>query len=220
MSKTARILEAIASADVEGVRVHLSADPSLASARDDEGRSVIFLAAYHRNPEMVEILREHLPEMDIFEAAAIGELSRVRELVEGERERADHTSPDGFGALGLAAFFGHVELVDYLLEVGCHPDLASANALNVAPSHSAVANADVEVSLAIVRRLLDAGANPDVRQAGGWTPIHSAAAHGRFSLTGLLLERGAASAPVSEDGRTPAEMAKEKGHAEVVKLLA
>lgn len=220
MSNAARILEAIACADVEGVRVHLSADPSLASARDDEGRSAILLAAYHRNPEMVEILREHLPEMDIFEAAAIGELSRVCELVEGERERADHTSPDGFGALGLAAFFGHVELVDYLLEAGCDPDRASANALRVAPLHSAVANADAEVSLAIARRLLDAGANPDVRQAGCWTPIHSAAAHGRLPLTRLLLERGADCAPVSEDGRTPAEMAKENGHAEVVKLLA
>ena len=148
MSNAARFLEAIASADTEGARAHLSAEPSLASARDDEGRSALLLAAYHRNPEMVEILREQLSEMDIFEASAVGDLSRVRDLVGGDRERVDDVSPDGFGPLGLAAFFGYVELVDY------------------------------------------------------------------------LLERGADSAPVSEDGRTPAEMADENGHAEVVKLLA
>jgi ankyrin repeat protein len=220
MSNAAQLFEAIASADTEGVRAHLSADPSLASARDSEGRSAILLAAYHRNAEMVEMIREHLSGMDIFEASALGDLSRVREVVGGEREGVDAVSPDGFGPLGLAAFFGHVELVDYLLELGCDPDRASANDFKVAPLHSAVANADAEVSLAIAQRLLDGGANPDVRQAGGWTPIHSAAAHGRLPLTRLLLERGADSAPVSEDGRTPAEMAEENGHAEIVKLLA
>ena len=113
-----------------------------------------------------------------------------------------------------------MELVDLLLELGCDPNRASANAIKVAPLHSAVANADTDVSLAIARRLLDAGADPDARQAGGWTPIHSAAAHGRLPLTRLLLERGADSAPVSEDGRTPVEMARESGHVEVAKLLA
>ena len=220
MSKASHFLEAITSADSDGARDYLANDPSLASARDDEGRSAILLAVYHRNPEMVELIREHLLEMDIFEASALGDLSRVREVVGGDRDRADDVSPDGFGPLGLAAFFGHVELVDYLLEVGCDPDRASANDFKVAPLHSAVANADAEVSLAIAQRLLDGGANPDVRQAGGWTPIHSAAAHGRLPLTRLLLERGADSAPVGEDGRTPAEMAEENGHAEIVKLLA
>ena len=68
------------------------------------------------------------------------------------------------------------------------------------------------MSLELVRLLLEWKADPNVVQAGGWTPLHQAAAHGREEIAKLLLEHGASLTAKSEDGRTPLEMARAKGH--------
>jgi ankyrin repeat protein len=65
------------------------------------------------------------------------------------------------------------------------------------------------------RLLLEKGADPGLKQAGGWTPLHQAAAHGRMEVVELLLARGADTGAVSDDKRTPAQMAEAKGHSEV-----
>jgi hypothetical protein len=43
----------------------------------------------------------------------------------------------------------------------------------------------------VVQLLLAAGASINAADIGGWTPLHSAARHGRLDVTALLLRRGA-----------------------------
>jgi ankyrin repeat protein len=58
-----------------------------------------------------------------------------------------------------------------------------------------------------VRALLEAGADPNVRQQGGYTPLHTAAHNDDAELARLLLDHGADPAVKTDDGQTAADMA-------------
>jgi ankyrin repeat protein len=59
--------------------------------------------------------------------------------------------------------------------------------------------------------LLDAGADPNARQHGGFTPLLEAAQSRDADLAELLLAHGADSSLALEDGRTAAQLAAEAG---------
>jgi ankyrin repeat protein len=213
------LFEAIRDNDAARVKSLLSADPSLAQGRNAAGVSAVLHACYHGRPQLARLLVEHGAQLDVFEAAALGDAPRLRALIDKDPSLANAVAPDGFSPLGLAAFFGHCEIVALLLARGSSPTAASRNAMRVTPLHSAAAHRETSSSLSMCRELLSHGANPNVRQQGGWTPMHQAAAHGRLELTTLLLGHGARAQTRSDDGRTPVDMALAGGHAAVAELL-
>jgi ankyrin repeat protein len=167
----------------------VAADPALARARKD-GVSAILFARYCFKPDIVALLRPHCGDLDIFEASALGELDRVRALIDANPALADAVAPDGFGPLGLAAFFDHEKVVALLLARGADPAKASANAMKVMPLHAAAAARSVPIA----RTLIAAGAPLDARQGSdetGFTPLMEAALNGQDELVELLLRHGA-----------------------------
>ena len=91
--------------------------------------------------------------------------------------------------------------------------------LCLTPLHCAVIADDwVEVEC-----YLAGGANPDLKDVLGWTPLHYAATRGSPGITGILLSTTelAGANPNIEDlaGRTALHQAAENGHEEVVQLL-
>lgn len=214
-----QLIQAIVADDAFRVGALLSEEPGMVKKRDPQGRTPILLALYFRKEAMAHLIRERTPEPDLFEAAALGEADLVGELLETTPHGANAVSPDGFGVLGLAVYFGRSEAAKLLLESGAHPDTSSANDFKVRPLHSAAAHLDEEKSVDLLRLLLDWKADPNVAQAGGWTPLHQAAAHGRETAVKLLVEHGASLMAKSDDGRTPLEMARAKGHTELESLL-
>ncbi|MBA2476856.1 MAG: ankyrin repeat domain-containing protein [Actinobacteria bacterium] len=215
MPAGAEIFEAIESGDVERVRGVVAADPRSAGARDDEGVSAVLRALYHGRLELVDALVAVGPELDVHEASALGDLPRLRALLDGEPNLADSVAADGFTALQLAAFFSRPEAVRLLLERGADVAAAARNAMAVMPLHAAAARSEN----GIARLLLDAGAPVDAEQTGGYTPLHAAAANGNVELVRLLLERGADASHATAGGRTALELARERSEAEVVALL-
>ncbi len=121
--------------------------------------------------------------------------------------------------MGLAAFFGHPETLEALLDLGADPRAAARNPTRVTPLHSAAANRDAAAALAMARRLLAAGAEVSAAQAGGFTPLHQAAAAGAEELVRLLLEHGAAAGAESDQGKLPRDLAVERGQEHLLPLL-
>ena len=124
------------------------------------------------------------PTLDLYEASAVNDAASVKSILARDPHAHTTPAPDGFFALGLAAFFGSVDVLLILLDAGADGNAAARNDLRVCPLHSAAAHADVEKADQMVALLLARGANPDVKQQGGWTPLHQAAAHGRVALAG------------------------------------
>jgi ankyrin repeat protein len=209
------ILQAVKSGDLARVGQLLDADPSLASARGENGESLILLATYYGRPEVTRLLLERGARPDIFEACAAGQWVRVVELLDRQPELVDAVAPDGFTPLGLAAFFRHASIVRTLLERGATADLPSQNQLHVTPLQSAAAARSME----IVELLLARGADPNSREGNGFTALHAAADNGQIEMVRLLLDHGADANARAENGKTPLGMAVAKSHAEVAQLL-
>jgi ankyrin repeat protein len=72
----------------------------------------------------------------------------------------------------------------------------------------------------IAKMLLEAGADINVVQKSGATPLHSAASNGNIELLIVLLEAGAIVDAKMEDGKTASEKAFEKGFIEIAKILS
>jgi ankyrin repeat protein len=178
--------------------------------------SELLQAVYRGDTEARDaILGERAPA-DVFEAAAVGDLDRLGALLEADASRAAAFAEDGFTALHLAAFFGHVEAVRLLLRHGAKLESVAENPMRVRPLHSAAASGD----RAVVRLLVDAGADLDAKQEGGFTPLHAVAQNGDDEGVELLLEAGALPDPRTDDGRTPEDLALAAGHRMLAARLA
>jgi ankyrin repeat protein len=159
--------------------------------------SPLLLTFYERRPEEREALLAAGAPIGPLEAAALGDVERLREADLSVR------GSDGFTPLHLAAFFGGADAVRAVLARGFDPDADAENTFKVRPLHSACAVGDLDA----VRALLEAGANPNVHQQGGYTPLHTAAHNGNVALAELLLAHGADAQLADESGKTPLDMA-------------
>jgi ankyrin repeat protein len=126
-------------------------------------------------------------ELNLFDAAALGDVERLRECIAAEPSIVNEWSADGFTALHFAAFLGGAASVRMLLDAGSDFSAVARNDMQVQPLHSATALGDVDAC----RALLDAGADPNAEQQGGFRPLDEALINDNAPLAALLRERGA-----------------------------
>jgi uncharacterized protein len=211
----ADIFEAIRSGDKVEVERLIRKNPSVAVTRNEQGVSAVLFARYMFKLDILDALLATGPELDVFEAAALGRTERVAELLDADAALAGGFARDGFTALQLASFFGHPETARLLLARGAEVNAVARNGMAIMPLHAAVAGKHHEV----VEALLAAGANVNARQEGGWTPLHEAGQHGDRRLVDMLLAAGADPSLGREGGETPADTAAAHGHTEIADLL-
>jgi ankyrin repeat protein len=210
-----QFLDWIKTGEIHKIEDALDRDPGLMYEKTDEGLSSVLLAVYNNHPEIARLIINRGKILDIYEAAAAGDLSRMQVLIDEEPERVHAIGIDGFQPLGLACFFGHLEIVDLLVTLGAQIDSPSRNQLHATPLQSATAAGHIN----IVRMLLEHGADPNVSEAGGFTPLQTASASGNTDLVRLLMEHGASLDAQADNGKTALQMAQENGHSEIVELL-
>lgn len=206
-STSEELFEAIEAGDAGGVAAILDAEPELATARDAQDVSALMRARYRFDPPLLDAVRSRVGDLDVFEAAALGDVERLRALLDDDPALATTYSGDGFTALHFAAFFGSPAATAVLLERGAQVDALGQGWMTGTALHSAVSRRESEVA----RLLVEAGAGPDLRQSGGWTPLHAAAANGDLPDVELLLDAGADPTATNDEGRSVSELAEESG---------
>jgi ankyrin repeat protein len=98
---------------------------------------------------------------EIFQAAELGDADEVREWLVLDPTLANAENQDGLTVLGIAAHYGHREVVEVLLAY----------------------RADVNA--------LSRGANPNLTDSHGYTPLQIAIEQGHHGLAELLRQYGA-----------------------------
>jgi ankyrin repeat protein len=175
----------------------------------------------------------------LWDAAQRGNLSDVRAALSAG---ADINYKPGTGATPLiwASYFGHLEVVKYLVESGANLNLISEGktALDFARSNNKPAvveyltnasrdhNKDLFTaaqagSLSGVKSALDNGANINYKLNGepDNTSLIEASARGHLEVVKYLLEKGADLNLATSTGNTALMLASSFGHLEVVKYL-
>ena len=192
-------------------------DPSLITSRDAQGVSAFLWSIYHRQPMIRDFLLSHLESLDIFEACALGDCRRLELLLQHEPMLVHDSSADGWAPLHLAAAFGGPEATALLLSHGAHIHRFSRNPMHNQPLHACIA---LSQNIETTRLLIAQGADVNMEQAGGYTPLHQAAAGGLVELTGILLDAGADPSCLCNQGKTPADYARERNHQGVLERLS
>jgi uncharacterized protein len=219
MENFLRAFDLLQSGDADALRNLLEEDPGTAGAKDETGVSLLMHSIYRGRGDLAEVIASKKKTLDIFEAASLGRLDRLRACLAkngaGDDAGINSHSKDGFTALHFACFFGQPEAARLLIENGAAVDVVAANPTRVMPLHSAASARNLEAA----RLLLEHDAPVNARQQAGWAPIHAAAQNGDRPMVELLLEHHADTKLANDSGKTPAMVAREKGHQEIAARL-
>ena len=215
-----KFLKLIQTGATAEIAAAVEADAALVQVRDPQGVSALLWSVYAGQPMVRDYLLAQLVThgvlLDVFEAAALGDVLRLEDILSADPAAAHSFSGDGWTPLHLAAAFGTPDSVDLLLQHGAQVDAMSKNPQRNQPLHAALA---LGRNPETVRLLLAHGADPNATQVGGFTPLFSAATANRRDLAELLVEHGAEALHRSDLGKTAPDFARERGHNELADWL-
>lgn len=117
--------------------------------------------------------------------------AQIRQLV-AKRADVNYKALNGWTPLTLAVFHGKLDCVETLVKLqdpmkGIKLQLQGKNAKGRAPLHLAARKDMPEIA----QLLLKNGADPDVRDMDGWTPLHHGCFNGNSMVVRALLQGGA-----------------------------
>ena len=163
-------------------------------ARDSAGRAPVHVAAFASRDSALEALARAGADMnaldgqayDVVTIAAVANDPELMSLAMALGNRADLiTSPYDGTALIAAAHLGHVDVVRRLIKA--RAPLDHVNNLRWTALIEAVILGDGGPDhLAVVRDLVGAGANRDIADGSGTTPLMHAEARGYLAMVDLL----------------------------------
>jgi ankyrin repeat protein len=206
---------AVERGDLARLKELLAEEPALASARDEQGVSIVLRARYRFHTDAVEALLARQPELDLYAAASVGDALRVASILELDYGASQSFQGDGFNGLQLACFFAQPACARLLVERGANVDAVSKNGMELRALHAAAAGRSLEC----VELLLAHGADPNGPQHGGWTALHAAVSIPDARMVAALLARGADPRQANDFGQSPLDLAREKNDPAILRLL-
>lgn len=198
MSNDLRLHEAARAGDVEAIG-RLVGEGLPIDAQDTDGRTAVMVATIARQTDAVRALVDAGADVDVRDnrldnvflyAGANGYLDILRIANEAG---ADPALTNRFGGIALipASERGHVEVVRYLLAES-EVDVDHVNRLGWTALLEAIILSDGgPAHREIVGLLLDAGADPELADGDGVTPLAHARSRGFDEIAALLVAAGA-----------------------------
>jgi uncharacterized protein len=215
MDDAQALFESIRIGDAGKVRELVGANPTLVNARNLQMQSAVLMSCYQGRKEIRDLLIEKGATLELHEAAAAGNLTSVKEIVEAKPELATSYSPDGFPVMALAAAFGHEDIVRFLHAKGADSNAVATNGTGYTALTGAVAGGHASIA----RWLAESGADVNHRYAKGHSALLEAAANGKLEIVKTLVAHGADLHMRTDDGKDALTFAQERGHNEVAKYL-
>jgi ankyrin repeat protein len=155
---------------------------------------------------------------EIHDAAAAGDLNKVRALIEADSTLLESQDGDGNTPLisacwGPPANIPHAAIANYLIDKGANVNARNRN--GGSPLYFAHRSFD------LMQRLIAKGADINVRAYGDLTPLHQAVSSGNLKTVKLLIDHGAALNARSQEGTILHRLInkRSKSNEELAKLL-
>jgi uncharacterized protein len=194
--------QAARAGDLTSLISMLDRDPSLRYARDLEGVSVYILACLNGQTAIAQELERRGLVLDIFEAAASGNIKRVDEICKENVLSVRNRLPDGRMPIHLAVAARKVDMVITLSTRGADLSAGPESPLLMALDH-----ADHTVAGDMSRFLLGNASDPNAKRKDGQSALHIAASRGHDDMVRMLIHRGAIANVRDAEGRTPLDVA-------------
>ena len=115
---TDEFFEAARAGDVETLRRLVSANPALITTTRAAGETPLMTALYNKQQKAADWLVQSGAPLDIFAAAAVGDIATIERLLQPPAAGLNAYSYDGWTPLHLAAFFGQRAAVERLMAAG------------------------------------------------------------------------------------------------------
>lgn len=172
------------------------------------------------------------PRTPLIYASREGHADIVRLLIQAGAD-VNQEGPDNSefeeSPLMVAANYNYFQVVKLLIEAGAEPDKVDQYTYGKTPLQLAAWNSnmpfgnlipwDRETPIAVLKLLLDNGADVNKGDEFGTTPLIAAAYMGDCEVAELLLDRGADIEKANENWRAPLMTAVDANNKEMVKLL-
>lgn len=210
-----RLETAVNEDDAQTIQKITTTKPELANGQGQNGLSLLMNAIYQRKTAVTETLLAAGAEPDVFAAAALGDLARLKILAERWSGYLNMFARDGFTPLQLACYFNQEAAALWLIEQGADVNAVAKNKMQIAPIHATATHGN----LAIMRALLETGAAVNAEQEGGYTAVHQAAHRNNVPMAQLLLEFGADAHQPDMKGQSALQLAQAEGNHEVAAVL-
>lgn len=148
----------------------------------------------------------------IFDIARTGTVAEVKELMKQNPDIINQTNESGFSPLILACYRGNSSVAEFLMENVKDINFGSAQG-------SALTAAVFKSNKQLTQKLLEKGANPDLSDANGITPLIYAVQLQDKDLVAILLKNKANKELKDKQGKTAFEYAIFSKNHEIINLL-